>query len=77
MAATSRFKVLPSDHSRLISNNITSDHVRYKTEEGENPIFPVETKTRGLQKSLTCRKDIKMSLETLVRNGSKMRKVCL
>lgn len=32
MAATSRFRVMPSEHSRLMSNNITIDHVRYKTE---------------------------------------------
>lgn len=77
LAATSRFRVIPNEHSRHISNNITIDHVRYKTEESENTIFPIETKQRDLQKSLTCRKDINMSLETLVRNGSKMRKVCL
>lgn len=62
MAPTSRFRVDPSAHNRHISNNITIDHVRYKTEEGDNPIFLVETKPRGLKKSFTCRKDIRMSL---------------
>jgi hypothetical protein len=62
MAATSRFRAQakePNDHT---ARNITIDHVRYKTEEGESHISPLETKTRQLKKSLTSRKEAGMSL---------------